>query len=131
MTDAEFLRDVVVPVCASIPDRKDRILAIADKLENPVTVRPVFERAFGPIPEGATGHLGYKSDNEDSYYMIPTLVALDGTMISGKYCYLSNQMKHEALGQDILSCPAEPFRGLLGPDYDKALDELLAERGSK
>ena len=85
-------------------------------------VREVFERAYGPVPDGATCHVGYS-------------VPCEGVSICAAYdvegrCYSSRGDDWEAFsfdeseGPDISDRDAEAFRGFFDAAYDAALDAL-------
>jgi hypothetical protein len=107
-----------------------------------ITVREVFSRAFGEVPEGNSCHIGNRSEYDDCEHIEPTVcgtneiiaerwsfglvrwepvVYFDGTDI--------DRMKWDApFGPDISNRDAEAFRGFFGAEYDNALDQLQEKK---
>jgi hypothetical protein len=98
-----------------------------------ITVRSAAERAFGPIPEGATIHIGhsYNTHNPEfggfveSAYLTPIMV------VNGEWPreLARTHSCHEfPIGPDISNEPCIPFfREIFGAEFDAAVKELEGE----
>ena len=98
-----------------------------------VTVRQVFEKAFGNLTEDAQCHIGCVVPYEG--------VWLDAFCIMGGkiYRYVGSCFRYpdgawdefksgeECAGPDISDRDGYSFRGFFGDEYDKALDEFSSE----
>jgi hypothetical protein len=94
-------------------------------------VREVFERAYGPIPEGATCHVGYP-DGHKGGTVRPTYQSPEGEAYAG--CADPHKARwywaysEGIYGGDISDQPAEAFSPVFQcAAYDAALDALRKE----
>ncbi len=93
------------------------------------TVREVFSKAFGEVPEGATCHgFGRVDGGGDEVWQ---LIRLDGAVHVAYKTLNEKGWINDGFYRDIsTSCPdisnrdAEAFRGFFGAEYDAALDQL-------
>jgi hypothetical protein len=95
------------------------------------TVREVFSKAFGDVPEGATCHAGY--GNAGVTYLGESIKTCDPHTPSLKVPVRKTTGDFEWLvfgtygfpkTPDISDRDAEAFRGFFGAEYDNALDQL-------
>jgi hypothetical protein len=96
-----------------------------------VIIRQAFEAAFGPLPADATCHIASRCESEDCEYILAT-VGLSGVValnwIDGEWLNPYGSENYDSpFGPDISNQPAEVFRGMFGPEFDKVLPE--ASRG--
>lgn len=92
-----------------------------------MTVREAFEKAYGPMPEGATCHIGADCCNR-GWSGGATIVNVDG--IRG---WCGSRWGHagghypEPYGPDISDRLAEAFLGFFGGEYDRVVEEAEGE----
>jgi hypothetical protein len=98
-----------------------------------ITVRQVFEKAFGNLTEDARCHIGGEVPYEGVWlgafcvmggkfyrYVGPCVRYPDGGWSESIFI-------EDCAGPDISDRDGNAFRGFFGPEYDKALDELHAD----
>lgn len=90
-----------------------------------MTVREAFERAFGPIPEGATCHIGYSPPMET--YVLPVFAMGDKIFAKFPFWKSWGDVEGQLIAPDISNRLAESFRNFFGPEFDKILDEIPPE----
>ena len=89
------------------------------------TVKEIFSKAFGDVPEGATCHVKLAE--------CASLVPCFRVVTKGHKALLTETFqadhhqrwyvsKYSVCGPDISDRPAEAFRGFFGAEYDNALD---------
>lgn len=108
-----------------IQDVLDKYRTPPDHRREMKTVRELFSKAFGEVPEGATCHIGatmhvsYGGENFGPFALIDdgAFVQL-GTQVG----WLTAYKNSEPFGPDISDRPAESFRGFFGAEFDSALD---------
>lgn len=92
---------------------------------NFVTAKQAFERAYGPIPEGATCHIGVDECLAVDIY--PTVyVPFYDRVIHGKPGGFEIVYNGKPAGPDISDRPASAFIGFFDEAYDNAVRELEA-----
>ena len=89
------------------------------------TVRQVFEKEFGEVPEGATCHV--KLAECASFKPCFRLVTQGHkTFLTETFVVDHHQRwyasKYSVCGPDISNRPADAFRGFFGAEYDNCLD---------
>ena len=87
-----------------------------------MTVREAFEKAYGPVPEGATCHVADLFPYEGSE--IRPVFALEGKVYHASYgvweaCFAGA----EEVGPDIGDRPASAFVGFFSGAYDDVVSE--------
>ena len=94
------------------------------------TVRQVFEKAYGPVPEGTSCYLGCRYDRSgDAPRYLPTIWGVFGSDIVWRLMYRAGDMwygsKQEMspIGPDYADRPATELLGWW-PEYDAALEEM-------
>jgi hypothetical protein len=87
------------------------------------TVREVFSKAFGEVPEGATCHIG-SQDCAGIYIGATHYVPFYKRMMDADKDKWVVSCTEDLYGPDISNRDAEAFRGFFGSEYDQALDEL-------
>lgn len=88
-----------------------------------MTVREAFSQAFGPVPEGATCHVGWGTSAVGTYLM-PTYHRQHANEIASwtPLGWLDGGASY-SVGPDISDRHAEAFLGFFGDDYDKVVQE--------
>lgn len=101
-----------------------------------MTVREIFSKAFGEVPEGATCHIGSRSEYDDCEHIEPVVCGSsriiaerwsDGLLQWEPIVYFDGTEPDHGkwdspFGPDISDRPAESFRGFFGAEYDNCLD---------
>lgn len=90
------------------------------------TVREIFSKAFGEVPDVFSCHIGHAFSRGSAYHWEPIEIArITPTKFDGHW---PEELTGEAkafeypLGPDIGDRPAESFRGFFGAEYDNCLD---------
>jgi hypothetical protein len=95
------------------------------------TVKEVFSKAFGDVPEGATCHVKLRecASLEPCFQVVTKghKATLNETFQVDHHqrWYVS---QYSVIGPDISNRDAEAFRGFFGAEYDAALDQLQGEK---
>jgi len=105
-----------------------------------MTVKQVAEKVYGPIPDGATLHIGYgdcmggrnihltvdiKNPRTDETTIFKTRVWLSGIPFKEiKPRWLKGQTVEYVDGPDISDRPASSFVGFFGKEFDEAVLEF-------
>lgn len=90
-----------------------------------MTVREAFSKAFGPVPDGATCHLGHDNGSARGHYAV--IASADALGTTTTYKFASGRWVCPSLGvpvivgPDIGERPAKSFLGFFGNAYDKAV----------
>lgn len=99
-----------------------------------MTVRECFEKTFGPIPDGATCHIGtevyqwpIRDACERAIHPTYAEINLHSPSELNKWHPHNGDWDWHPFGPDISDRPAESFRGFFGVAYDAALDEAKGE----
>lgn len=85
-----------------------------------MTVRKTFSLAYGPVPEGATCHVG--CDYINTALIRPTVRHKRQSMTLNDF----NKWEDDGigvLGPDISDCRADAFVGFFGDEYDRVVKE--------
>jgi hypothetical protein len=95
-----------------------------------MTVKQAFEKAFGPIPEGATCHIGcrdmYTNIEVDACYR-----HIGETFFLNVHNKFVRFCDHFAFGPDISHRPASAFLGFFGGEYDRVVEEWIESQNEK
>lgn len=89
-----------------------------------MTVKQAFEKAYGPLPEGATCHAGF-FDHAGDVLIRPTIrwaedfETLAASPLDGRFGPGSEHI--DAFDPDISDRPASAFVGFFGSEYDNAV----------
>jgi hypothetical protein len=102
-----------------------------------MTVKQAFEKAFGPIPEGATCHIGY-STTSDAIVITP-IYELGSNVFhaSGEPMVNGKNYRYYAECPDISDQPATAFykdkTGItfFGEIYDRVVEEWIESQNEK
>lgn len=87
-----------------------------------MTVREAFEKAYGPIPEGATCHIGWATSAVGCYFG-PVVSSDERGLESYIMDYGWDGLISDAvpIHGDIGPELAVSFRGFFGPEYDEVV----------
>ena len=91
-----------------------------------MTVREAFEKAYGPIPEGATCHIGFRSEKEDACYRMPTITregVFPWVWFQGRWDPTGDWPDEVSDGPNIADRQAHWFLGFFGAEYDRVVAE--------
>jgi hypothetical protein len=92
-----------------------------------VTVREAFEKAYGPIPEGATCHIGTMEHGspERGWRISATYYGGGDSWPAsvGFKVWSKNHAYKYPIGPDLSDRQAHWFLGFFGPEYDRVVAE--------
>jgi len=88
-----------------------------------MTVREAFSKAFGPVPDGATCHVGHwAGPTMDSWRMEPTTHVSGGWPNPLNRSWDNGHAYEFPIGPDISDRPASSFLGFFGAEYDAVVN---------
>lgn len=92
-----------------------------------MTVREAFSLAFGPVPDGATCHVGYWEGQGAGPvdHQVPSATIANcppGTRVGDGGAWLSRGKDFGGIGPDISDRQAEAFLGFFGEAYDRVVN---------